>query len=98
MRLTIIAVLAANIFIYTSCKKTDIKSSKTDECFTTNSAGNGAIIEGQYIVFYKNFDNLQASTLRVAQVSKDVLSESSISAAALRTSFTGDVRGFVANL
>ena len=99
MRPFIITFFAANLFIYTGCKKADVKSSETDnECFTTNSAGNGAIIEGQYIVSYKNFDNLQSSALRVAQVSKDVLAENGISATALRASFTGDIRGFVAKL
>jgi subtilisin len=83
----------------TSCKKTDVKSGDNSEtCVTTRGANSGTIIEGEYIVAYKHFDNIQSSTLRVAQVSKDVLADARISATALRASFSGDIRGFVAHL
>lgn len=88
------------IAAFVSCKKTDVKSTEnSDECVTTRGINNGTVIEGQYIVSYKNFDNLQStSTLRVAQVSKDVLADANISSSALRVSFAGDIRGFVAHL
>ena len=100
MRIFFIIILAAALFSYTSCKKTDAKSSAgTEECFTTNSISNGAIIEGQYIVAYKSFDDFQSpSAQRIGEITKDVLEESGISATALRTSFSGDIRGFVARL
>jgi subtilisin len=85
---------------FTSCKKTDVKSNESDEtCVTTRGVNSGTVIEGQYIVAYKNFDNLQStSNLRVTQVSKDVLADANINSTALRTSFAGDIRGFVAHL
>lgn len=100
MRIIVLALLVAFVITGYSCKKSDVKSNTgTEECFTTNSVTNGAIIEGQYIISYRSFDNLpSASSLRIAQVSKDVLTENGISASALRTAFSGDIRGFVANL
>jgi hypothetical protein len=94
-------LLLATVFLFASCKKADMQSSNgTDECITANSLSNGAIIEGQYIITYRSFDNLQSpsSSLRIAQVSKDILAENGINASALRSSFSGDIRGFVANL
>jgi subtilisin len=88
------------LFVFASCKKTDVKSSENSEtCVTTRGVNGGTIIEGQYIVAYKNFGNIPStSTLRVAQVSKDVLADARINTAALKASFAGDIRGFVANL
>jgi subtilisin len=100
MRQSSILCFTILLCIFSSCKKNDVKSSEnSDECVTVRSANNGNIIEGQYIVSYKNFDNLtSASALRVGQVSKDVLANVNISSTALRASFTGDVKGFVAHL
>ena len=97
MRLANILFFGLGLF-FSGCKKTDMQSGNTtDECFTTQA--NGAIIEGQYIIAYNNFEDFNSpSTLRIAEVSKDVLKENGISSSALRTSFTGDVRGFVAKL
>lgn len=97
MRVAIILFFGAGL-LFTGCKKTDVKSNDTlNECFTTQA--NGAVIEGQYIIAYNNLDDFNSpSTLRIASVSKDVLKENGINTSALRTSFTGDVRGFVANL
>jgi subtilisin len=94
-------LLLATVLLFASCKKADMQSSNgTDECITANSLSNGAIIEGQYIITYRSFDNLQSpsSSLRITQVSKDILAENGINASALRSSFSGDIRGFVANL
>lgn len=98
MRLLTIVLLATILF--SDCKKEDVQSSNgTDECITTNSLSNGAIIEGQYIISYRNFDNPQSSSLlRIAQVNKDILTENGINSSALRSSFSGDIRGFVARL
>ena len=98
MRLQTIVLLATVFF--SSCKKEDVQTSNgTDECITTNSLSNGAIIEGQYIISYRNFDNPQSSSsLRIAQVNKDILTENGINTSALRSSFSGDIRGFVARL
>ena len=100
MRFTSLSFLLILSIGFSNCKKSDIKSSNgTEECFTTNSGVNGSIIEGQYIISYRSFDNFSSSSsLRIAQVSRDVLTGNGINAAALRTSFSGDIRGFVANL
>src|SRR5215207_10634372 len=99
MRQSSILCLTILLCLFTSCKKTDVKSSESSEvCVTSRGLNNGSIIEGQYIVTYKNFDNIQStSTLRVAQVSRDVLVDANINSAALRVSFAGGIRGFVAN-
>jgi subtilisin len=98
MRITFLSFLLLVIVGSSSCKKSDVKSN-TEECFTTNGVSNGAIIEGQYIISYRSFDNIPStSALRIAQVSQDVLKQNGIAASALRTSFSGDIRGFVANL
>jgi subtilisin len=99
MHHSFILCFAILLCFVTSCKKTDVKSGENSEtCVTTRGANSGTIIEGEYIVAYKHFDNIQSSTLRVAQVSKDVLADARISATALRASFSGDIRGFVAHL
>src|SRR5687768_14103415 len=99
MRITSFSFILLLVVGASSCKKSDVKSNTDEECFTTNGLGNGAVIEGQYIISYRSFDNLPStSALRIAQVSKDVLEQNGIKASALRTSFSGDIRGFVANL
>ena len=99
MRINFFSFLLLLIVGVSSCKKSDVKSNTDEECFTTNSLSNGAVIEGQYIISYRSFDNLPStSALRIAQVSKDVLQQNGIDASALRTSFSGDLCGFVANL
>ena len=100
MRITSFSFLLILIVGTSSCKKSDVKSNTgTEACVTTNGLSNGAVIEGQYIISYRSFDNLPStSALRIAQVSKDVLEQNGIKASALRTSFSGDIRGFVANL
>jgi subtilisin len=96
---SILCFIIILLSVFTRCKKTDVKSSEnTETCVTTRGVNSGTIIEGEYIVSYKNFDNIQStSTLRVAQVSKDVLADAKISLTALRASFAGDIRGFVAH-
>ena len=78
MRLANILFFGLSLF-FSGCKKTDVQSgSSTDECFTTQA--NGVIIEGQYIIAYNNFEDFNSpSTLRIAEVSKDVLKENGIS-------------------
>jgi subtilisin len=99
MRINFFSFLLLLIVGVSSCKKSDVKSNTDEECFTTNSLSNGAVIEGQYIISYRSFDNLPStSALRIAQVSKDVLQQNGIDASALRTSFSGDLCGFVATL
>lgn len=99
MRLTVLSFLAFTLIVAFGCKKSDVKVKTSDECFTRSGITNGAVIEGQYIISYRSYDNHpSASALRIAQVSKDVLVENGISASALRSSFSGDLRGFVANL
>jgi len=91
----------ATFLFFVGCKKSDVKSntSVVDPCFTTNGGANGSVIEGRYIMAYKNFDNFQTpSALRITQVSKDVLTGNNIKPSALRSSFSGDIKGFVANL
>lgn len=84
---------------FTGCKKEAEKTSQ-DHCINSgNVSSNGQIIEGQYIVLYKNsIDAPSASASRVSQMNRDVLQENQISSSAIKASFTGDAGGFVAEL
>lgn len=102
MRLVKITILAAAIIFYTGCKKDKSSSpnnNKTDDCVTSSSVTNGTVIEGQYIVAYRN--NLQSrsvSTQQVARTNASVLEANDIDASAVRASFTTEAGGFVAKL
>lgn len=99
MRLHKLAPFAVTFFLYVGCKKSEVQSAQNDDCFTTNSIDNGAVIEGQYIVAYKPVDSLQKlSTQRLGSLNKDVLAQNGISATAMRAGFGGAVTGFVAKL
>lgn len=99
MRLLKITILTAAIVFYTGCKKQDVKTTKDNGCINSASTSNGSIIEGQYIVTYKNtVDATSVSSTRVARLNRDVLQENNISSASVKASFTGDAGGFVALL
>lgn len=99
MRLVKLSFISVAVFLYFGCKKNDQQSATSDTCFTTSSVSNGDIIDGQYIVAYKPADSLQKlSAQRIAGLNKDVLAQNGINAAAMRTSFAGDIAGFIASL
>ena len=84
--------------MFSSCKKENDKT-KEDDCVNSSNVISGKIIEGQYIVLYKNtIDAPSVSANRVAQLNRDVLQEYQISSSAIKGSFTSDAGGFVAEL
>lgn len=103
MRLFKITVLTAFIFFYTGCKKEDVQQSGSSTsntgCVTTQSVRNGQIIEGQYIVTYKNTENVSAvSSAELKQRVRDMILGKKLDASAVKASFTGSGGGFVASL
>lgn len=98
MRLLKITILSTAVLIFTGCKKVADKNSQ-DHCINSSNISSGSIIEGQYIVLYKNTaDASSVSASRVARMNRDVLQENQINASAIKASFTGDAGGFVAKL
>jgi hypothetical protein len=102
MRLIKITILSTAVLFFAGCKKTDTGSNpqKEEDCPNSASRINGAIIEGQYIVAYKNSSDQSrsVSTRQVAAMSKTITGAHGISASAIQASFAGDAGGFVALL
>lgn len=98
-RLSLAAILA--LFCIAACKKeSKTQSSDTDNCVTQNSTGLGRVIEGQYIITYKNTSTLTDSitTSSISTRTINLLKRNNISNSALRASFNGGISGVVATL
>jgi hypothetical protein len=87
------------------CKKENSGSGNNmnaapDDCITGASVSDGSIIEGKYIVIYKdNAINAKSITAqRMTEISEDALSRNNISEKTLENSFTGEPGGFIASL
>lgn len=94
-------VVFAGLFLLSACKKEDSssQSSDTDKCFVQRSVSNGDIIEGQYIISYKeNLNSRISAQARVAELNSSVLKRNGIAEAAVRMTFAGERGGFVARL
>ena len=100
LRKTIIIALTCAIVF--GCKKESSTSTtnQVDGCVSQRSYKDGDIIEGQYIVAYKqsSLDTRAASTQHISRVSEDVLQRNKINSAAIRSTFQGEPGGFVAHL
>jgi hypothetical protein len=90
---------------FASCKKENSSSNNgataaPDDCVQRAAAASGSVIEGQYIVLYK--DNAISSkgiaAQRMTEFSEDALSRNNISKKALQKSFAGEPGGFIAAL
>jgi subtilisin family serine protease len=89
------------VMIFAACKKDTGTSSSSmpNDCVVTNSASEGAVIEGQYIVTYKPaVVNGVAATNKADAVNIGLLQKNNISTSAIRQYFDGDTPGFVAKL
>lgn len=100
MHLLKITTLVTAVLFFSSCKKENDKTSKKDDdCINSSNVSTSKIIEGQYIVLYKNtIDAPSVSRDRVAQMNRDVLEENGIASSSVKASFTGDAGGFIAQL
>src|SRR5512138_36299 len=87
-----------------SCKKESNSKSgaiaSPDDCVQSATAASGSVIEGQYIVLYKeNAISAKGFTAqRMTEFSQDALSRNNISEKALQKSFAGEPGGFIASL
>jgi hypothetical protein len=90
---------------FVSCKKEGNGSkngtaASPDDCVQGAAATNGSVIEGSYIVIYK--DNVTSSksitAQRMTEISETALTRNNISEKALQKSFAGEPGGFIASL
>jgi subtilisin len=97
-------LISACALIAVGCKKeksgSDSDSASPDDCVQGASVSNGNIIEGKYIVIYKdNAINAKGITAqRMTEFNQDALSRNNISQKALDKSFAGEPGGFIADL
>lgn len=98
------AAIGAAAVLLISCKKdnkanADAATSDTG-CVSGNSAGNGAIIPGRYIVSYEpaTINTRSVTGERMAEISATLLKRHGADASSLLLSWPGEPGGFVANL
>lgn len=94
----------ACLIAFASCKKEgnskNAATASPDDCVQSAAASSGSVIEGQYIVLYKdNAINAKGITAqRMNEFTQDALSRNNISEKALQESFAGEPGGFIAAL
>src|SRR5688572_13763865 len=96
--------LLAGIFIVGGCSKEATPENNNfgdeDDCVQGGAAGNGAIVEGRYIVLYKS-SSVSARGMtaeRLNTIGVDVLQRNSINGKKLEESFGGQPGGFIATI
>ena len=100
MRLLKITILAAGVLFYAGCTKSDVQSNRRDTgCFSTSSVENGKIIEGQYIISYKNTTDAPAvSNEQIKEKVREMILGGKLNSSAVKGSFIGGGGGFIAAL
>jgi subtilisin len=99
-----ILVIFAGLIVLAGCKKQDSTPSTSnaapDDCVQGSAVDNGTVIDGKYIVVYKNtaVSAKGMSTERLTEINQDALSRNNIPSSALDKSFGGELPGFVASL
>jgi subtilisin len=86
-----------------ACKKdsgSNSSSAAPDDCVQGAAASNGSVIEGQYIVIYKDntINSKSITAQRMTEINENALSRNNISEKALQKSFAGEPGGFIAAL
>lgn len=106
---TIIATtLVTGLIVLAACKKNDAglsssgdSSASTTNCVVAQSEEDGSIIPDQYIVAYKESTATGVdltTTGRIASFNNTILQKHSINTNAIKQSFAGGARGFIAHL
>jgi subtilisin len=97
----ITSIVVIGLLLFAACRKNDNDSvdTSTDECVVQESAGNGTLIDGQYIIAYRTATSTGlTTTARTASFTNTLLARNKISTNALRQTFTGATGGFIARL
>jgi hypothetical protein len=105
---TIIATVVTGLIVLAACKKNDAGASdsgdgnaSTNNCVVTQSEEDGSIIPDQYIVAYRESTATGVdltTTARIASFTNTILQKHSININAIKQSFAGGARGFIAHL
>jgi subtilisin family serine protease len=101
MRLLKSTILAATIFFYASCTKTDISSGKLADtgCFSSSSTSTGQVVEGDYIISYKSVNDAPAvSNETIKQKVREMILGGKLPSSSVKASFIGGGGGFIAAL
>jgi subtilisin len=104
-------LLLSGMTILAACKKQDSDTPSNggnitpDDCVHGVAAEAGDIIEGKYIVMYKTGSESARTTstdavdgVQLSKISEDALSRNNINPRAFQKSFSGGVKGFIANI
>lgn len=104
MQLRLLSLFTLLVILFSACHKQDVSATNSQDasenCFVqTRSTGNGDVIEGQYIIAYKNNPDASRAGLRTeAELSTAVLASHNISTSALQQTYGGREGGFIAHL
>ncbi|THU36854.1 S8 family peptidase [Niastella caeni] len=93
--------VVTSLLLFAACRKSDkiAADNSTDNCVVQQSTSSGTIIDGQYIIAYRESTNVNLSTTaRTASFTNTLLQRNNISSTALRQTFTGATGGFIARL
>jgi subtilisin family serine protease len=102
----ITTTLVSGLIALAACKKNDSGSSSdgnasTNNCVVTQSVEDGSVIPDQYIIAYRESTATGVgltTTARIASFTNTILQKNSISLNAIKQSFAGGARGFIAHL
>jgi subtilisin len=105
---SIITTVVTGLIVLAACKKNDAGASNsgdgnasTNNCVVTQSEEDGSIIPDQYIVAYRESTATGVdltTTARIASFTNTILQKHSININAIKQSFAGGARGFIAHL
>jgi subtilisin len=98
---TCVGVIITLIFIFTACQKEQEPAPQEiipQDCLVSASSRNGEIIDGEYILTYKDLNRSPEANARIAPVTASLFSKYKIQQSAMSITFAGARRGVVAHL
>jgi subtilisin len=94
-------LLLALLCTFTACQKEQEPAPEAvvpEDCLVSASLRNGEIIDGEYILTYKEVQSLPGANARVASVTTSLFSKYQIQPSAMRATFAGARKGVIAHL
>ena len=95
------AIPLALLCAFTACQKEQEPAPEAvvpEDCLVSASSRNGEIIDGEYILTYKEVQSLPGANARVASVTTSLFSKYQIQPSAMRATFAGARKGVIAHL
>ncbi|WP_221393576.1 S8 family serine peptidase [Dyadobacter sp. NIV53] len=94
-------ILIASLCTFIACHKQQEPAPEAvvpEDCLVSASSRNGEIIDGEYILTYKEVQSLSGANARVASVTASLFSKYQIQQSAMHATFAGARKGVIAHL